>query len=146
MREHDFISHSRTQQAFFWLAALCLIAAGIFLSATGFLGKEWLSRSGCLVVALGIYSGLGGIIQERVVLGRLKLQQRLAISRATRKLRAQKADQAVIDQEVADIGSRFKEQIAALREDLRLSVGVLEVSLLVTGTLLWGFGDLFWIA
>jgi hypothetical protein len=28
-------------------------------------------------------------------------------------------------------------------QSLRLSFGVLEVSLLMTGTFLWGFGDLF---
>jgi hypothetical protein len=27
-------------------------------------------------------------------------------------------------------------------QDLRLSVGVLEMSLLISGTLVWGFGDL----
>lgn len=106
------------------------------------MNEEWLSRAGCLVVVLGIWSGLGGIIQERVVAGRLRIRRRLALARARQRLRRQRADSERIGLELDSINKAFQEQATAASTSLRLSVGIIEVSLLITGTLLWGFGDL----
>jgi hypothetical protein len=43
-----------------------------------------------------------------------------------------------IDQVNADHDQRLN----LAMQDLRMSVGVLEISLLISGTLVWGFGDL----
>lgn len=142
MEQQTMAIHSRKQQAILWLLSATVIATGAYLSSLNFLGEEWLSRAGCLVVVLGIWSGIGGILQERVLSGRHQLRHRLAVSRAKRNLRKQKADSERISAELETINKSFEEQLQAISAELRLSVGILEVSLLITGTLLWGFGDL----
>lgn len=136
------IAHSRKGQAISWVVAIALIAFGAYLSRIEFMGEEWLSRSGCLVVILGIWSGLGGIIQERVLVSRLRLRRRMAVLRTKRRMRGRQVSQERIDEELEDIAKRFEENTRALSDRLRLSLGLLEVSLLMTGTFLWGFGDL----
>lgn len=136
-------THSRLYQTLLWLIALSLIALGVYLSRTGFMGHEWLSRSGCAIVILGIWSGLGGIIQERVLLGRLRWRRRNAITEARARLESLSPDSAEIEREMNGINEAFAQETAKLTQSLRLSLGILEVSLLVTGTFLWGFGDLF---
>lgn len=134
--------HGRLQHALLWLLATLLLAGGYGLNMIAFMGEEWLSRAGCLVVVLGIWSGLGGIVQERMLLSRLQLQRRLAVARARRRLRRHRVDAEQAEAEIADINGEYERRAAELSEALRLSLGILEVSLLITGTLLWGFGDL----
>jgi hypothetical protein len=50
------------------------------------------------------------------------------------------ADQT--EKELSEINEAFDNQMEEATQNLRLSIGVLEVSLLLTGTFLWGFGDL----
>ncbi|MDH4048708.1 MAG: hypothetical protein OEW68_00560 [Gammaproteobacteria bacterium] len=59
-----------------------------------------------------------------------------------RNLRARKAEPEDVAAEIEKIDKRFEEQADALSDELRLPLGILEVSLLIAGTLLWGFGDL----
>jgi len=92
---------------------------------------------------LGIWSGLGGIIQERVLLGRLRWRRRNAITEARARLESQSLEATEIEKELDAIDEAFAQQAAILKQNLRLSLGILEVSLLITGTFLWGFGDLF---
>ena len=139
------VVHDFKQQAILWILAGIVIATGAYLSSLSFLGVEWLSRAGCVVVVLGIWSGIGGIIQERVVAGRHQLRRRLAIARTKRNFRIQKADSERVTTELEAINNAFDEQLQAIGAELRLSVGILEVSLLITGTLLWGFGDLVYL-
>lgn len=134
--------HTRTQQAIVWLIALLLIGIGVYLTQIRFLATEWLWRSGCLVVVLGIWSGLGGIIQERLLISQLEFRRRLATARTLRYLRAQRADKDQREEKLAEVAKEYDEQADKISDHLRLSIGILEVSLLVTGTLLWGFGDL----
>ena len=133
-KEITFV-HTRTQQALMWLGAVVLIAAGVYLTHIRYLGTEWMSRSGCLVVVLGIWSGLGGIIQERVLLGQMELRRRMATVRLRQHMRRRGVEQERMDK-------RYDAKAEKISNHLRLSIGLLEVSLLVTGTLLWGFGDL----
>jgi uncharacterized membrane protein YcjF (UPF0283 family) len=136
------MSHTHKQQTILWLAALSMIMLGLYLSYIQFMMSEWLSRAGCLVVILGIWSSLGSIIQERVLMSRLHMRRRAALVRARRRQRANKMDQEAIDKELADIENTFLAQATKLEQELKFSMGVLEVSLLITGTFLWGFGDL----
>ncbi len=136
------MSHTGKHQTILWLAALLVIMLGLYLSHIQFMMNEWLSRAGCLVVILGIWSSLGSIIQERVLMSRLQLRRRSALARAKRRHRANKMEQEAIDKELVDIESTFQEQMVKLEQELKFSMGVLEVSLLITGTFLWGFGDL----
>lgn len=128
-----------------WLMALLLIVIGVYLTKVGFLGIEWLSRSGCLIVLLGVWSGLGGIIQERLILGKLNVRHKISLAHLKRRLRKSKASAEHIEKEVQTIEDEFEDKIAVLMQTVRLQLGILEVSLLMTGTLLWGFGDLFFL-
>jgi len=136
------MSHTRKHQTILWLVALLVIILGLYLSHIQFMMNEWLSRAGCLVVILGIWSSLGSIIQERVLMSRLHIRRRAALVRARRRQRENKMDQEAIDKELADIENTFQAQATMLEQELKFSMGVLEVSLLITGTFLWGFGDL----
>ena len=135
-KRHPFIS---------WLLAILTAMLGVYLSIIQFAGLEWLSRSGCLIVVLGVWSGLGGIIQERLLLGRLNFHHRIALARAKRKLRKLKVSSENIASEIQSIEVDFEQKTEKILQAVRLQLGILEVSLLITGTLLWGFGDLFFI-
>ncbi len=126
-----------------WLLAILLMVSGIYLSIIEFAGLEWLSRSGCLIVVLGVWSGLGGIIQERLLIGRLNIQHRINLARAKKKLRLLNATDEYKASEIEAIEDEFKAKTETILQAVRLQLGILEVSLLITGTLLWGFGDLF---
>lgn len=126
-----------------WLLAILLMVSGIYLSIIEFAGLEWLSRSGCLIVVLGVWSGLGGIIQERLLIGRLNIQHRINLARVKKKLRLLNAADEYKAKEIESIEDEFKAQTETILQAVRLQLGILEVSLLITGTLLWGFGDLF---
>tara|TARA_R110000744_G_scaffold304543_3_gene413045 strand:+ start:279 stop:755 length:477 start_codon:yes stop_codon:yes gene_type:complete len=128
-----------------WLLAILIAALGIYLSIIQFAGLEWLSRSGCLIAVLGVWSGLGGIIQERLLIGRLNFHHRITLARAKRKLRKLKVSTENIENEIQIIEDDFEEKAEKILQAVRLQLGILEVSLLITGTLLWGFGDLFFI-
>lgn len=142
MQQEEIKQTSRHYRFLFGLLSLLLIGAGAYLSRIRYLDTEWLSRAGCLVVVLGIWSGLGGIIQEKIITSRLRVRHRMAELRLRRTLRRGGADAERIAQELEALDADSQAQIAALSEHLRLSVGIQEVTLLVIGTLLWGFGDL----
>ncbi len=126
-----------------WLLAILVATLGIYLSIIEYAGLEWLSRSGCLIVVLGIWSSLGGIIQERLLIGRLNFHHRITLARAKRKLRKLKVSSDELDSEIKTIEDDFANKTDKILHEIRLQLGILEVSLLITGTLLWGFGDLF---
>lgn len=126
-----------------WLLSLTLLLIGYYLSETRFLGGEWLTRSGCLIVLLGVWSSIGAIISERVLIKKLNIQHRIVLSRAKIKLRKINAPKEYIDKEVGTIEDAFDDKIEVIKDNVRYQLGVLEVSLLMTGTFIWGFGDLF---
>jgi len=135
--------HSHRYQLILWFAALALVALGIYLTKIRFMDAEWLSRSGCAVVMLGIWSGLGVIIQERLLLGQLRWRRRNALIKARADLEEKETEPSELEGKIEEIHQAFEKQSANLVERLKMSLGVLEVSLLLTGTFLWGFGDLF---
>jgi len=103
---------------------------------------EWFSRAGCLVVMLGIWSGIGGVLQERLFFVRSKRLRRNALTVAKARLAEETSDADQIEKELAEINASFDNQMADATQNIRLSIGILELSLLLTGTFLWGFGDL----
>ncbi len=133
---------SKLQHILLWLAATIVIVAGVYLSHLEFMQTEWLSRAGCVVVMLGIWSGLGVVLQEKVINARLKWQRRNAITEARARLAEQEPDAEKIKLRIEEINASFDTRAELLRQEMQLSFGVLEVSLLITGTFLWGFGDL----
>ena len=124
------------------MGAVLIIVLGIYLSLIEYMNSEWLTRAGCVVVMLGIWSGVGGILQERLLVSRTKWRRRNAITAARARLSEERKDVDQTDKEVTEINEAFDNQMEKATQNLRLSVGVLEVSLLLTGTFLWGFGDL----
>ncbi len=133
---------SKLQHILLWLAATIVIVAGVYLSHLEFMQTEWLSRAGCVVVMLGIWSGLGVVLQEKVINARLKWQRRNAITEARARLAEQEPDAEKIKLRIEEINASYDTRAELLRQEMQLSFGVLEVSLLITGTFLWGFGDL----
>ena len=138
----DTAYHSKLHQALYAISAMTVIVLGVYFSHIGFMNIEWLSRAGCLVVMIGVWSGIGGIFQERLLIGRMNWRLGHALKRA--KTRHVKEHVAAEDceKELALIATNFETKLSAATQRLKLSVGVLEVSLLMTGTFLWGFGDL----
>jgi cell division protein FtsB len=126
-----------------WLLSLTFLSMGYYLSKVHFLNGEWLTRSGCLIVLLGVWSSIGAIIAERVLIKKVKIQHRIVISRAKAKLRKIKATDEYINKEMDTIKDDFDDKIEVIKDNVRYQLGILEVSLLMTGTFIWGFGDLF---
>ena len=133
----------KLQSLLIWLASLIVIGLGVYLTLINFYNIEWLTRSGCIVVLLGIWSGMSGIIEERVLTSRFDVQRRIALSRAKLKLRKINAPEEYIEKEIESIELEYEQKMEKLRDNVRLQLGMVEVSLLMTGTFLWGFGDLF---
>lgn len=106
------------------------------------MNNEWLSRAGCVVVMLGIWSGVGGILQERLLISSTKWRRRNALTEAKARLDAEVDDPDQKEKELAKINEAFDNRIEEATQNLRMSIGALEVSLLLTGTFFWGFGDL----
>jgi hypothetical protein len=125
-----------------WLLSLTFLFIGYYLSNIHYLGGEWLTRSGCLIVLLGVWSSIGAIITERVLIKKLKIQHRILLSRTKIKLRKIKAPDEYITKEMDAIQDAFDDKIDVIKDNFRYQLGVLEVSLLMTGTFIWGFGDL----
>lgn len=140
--EAQVINIKKRQPIMAWLLSLTLITMGYYLSKTQFLGLEWLSRSGCLIVIIGVWSSIGAIIAERVLISKLNIQHRLVLSRAKMKLRKINVPAEFIDKEIATIEDDFDDKIDVVKDNVRYQLGILEVSLLITGTFIWGFGDL----
>jgi hypothetical protein len=125
-----------------WLLSVTLIITGYYLSEIRFLQLEWLTRSGCLIVLLGVWSSIGAIIAERVLISKLNIQHRIVLSRVKIKLRKVNAPKEYIEKEIDTIEDAFDDRVDVIKDNVRYQLGVLEVSLLMTGTFIWGFGDL----
>ncbi|MDH3387955.1 MAG: hypothetical protein OEN02_08615 [Gammaproteobacteria bacterium] len=142
MAENKPGTHSPIIQILLWSIAVILIAFGVYLSHIRFMDSEWLSRAGCLIVMLGIWSSLGSIMQERLLSSRMRWRRRNALTAARARLQQQEAGEDVIEKELAEIDDNFDNHLSDQSLHMKLSLGFVEVSLLLTGTFLWGFGDL----
>ncbi len=126
----------------YWTIAIALIVLGAYLSMIRFMDGEWLTRAGCLVVMLGIWCSVGGIFQERLMINRIEWRRRYAMVRTRARLAEQQVEGEQAEQALEETDEIFDKLLAETKQKLRLTVGILEVSLLLTGTFLWGFGDL----
>ncbi|MBU2883590.1 hypothetical protein KO525_10300 [Psychrosphaera sp. B3R10] len=138
----DIANIKNRQPIMTWALAVILVGIGIYLTKINFVDIEWVTRSGCLVTLLGVWSSIGGVIQERLLVSRLNIQHRLALSKAKLKLRKYNAPKEYIDKEILSIEDEFEDKLDYLKDHVRFQLGILEVSLLMAGTFIWGFGDL----
>jgi len=122
-----------------WLLAITVLAAGGVMSYMQIGDTYWLARSGCLVVMLGIWSGLGGLVWLTILNKRLAMRYRRSKRRLQFKFRD---DPDELDAELLRLDKRFTELTDKHHSRLHLSVGVQEAVLLLAGTFFWGFGDL----
>jgi len=124
---------------------LVLLGLGYYLSMTHFLDKEWLSRSGSLIVVLGIISGFSGIIEERLFLSRLEIRKRIELLQKKRKLRLLKVALKFVDEELEYIEEKYEKLANESMSSIKFNAGLIEGALLIFGTVVWGFGDIFLI-
>ena len=101
-----------------WLLSLTLIFIGYYLSEIRFLQLEWLTRSGCLIVLIGVWSSIGAIIAERVLISKLNIQHRIVLSRTKIKLRKMNAPKDYIDKEIETIEDDFDDRIDVIKSCL----------------------------
>ncbi|MEJ6120432.1 hypothetical protein MT390_00830 [Vibrio sp. 2-Bac 85] len=125
----------------FVLTAL-ILGLGYYFSLIQLLDTEWFSRSGSVVVVLGIISGFSGIIEERVLMSRLSIRKRLEILQKKRKLRLLKATPDYVQEELDDIEEKYLILIKESMHSIKFNAGISEGILLILGTLTWGFGDI----
>lgn len=136
------IRMSTRSQVIIVLLSFIILGLGYYFSSINLLDKEWLSRSGSLVVVLGIMSGFSGIIQERILISRLEIRKRIELLQKKRKLRLIKAEKEFIEKELDDIEGDFTDQANNLMNSIKFNVGIIEGVLLIFGTIIWGFGDI----
>ncbi|TWX72480.1 hypothetical protein [Colwellia sp. C1TZA3] len=110
-KRHQFIN---------WSLAILIAVLGVYLSIIQFAGLEWLSRSGCLIAVLGVWSGLGGIIQERLLIGRLNFHHRITLARSKRKLHKLKVSSENIASEIQAIEHNFEDKTDQILQAVRL--------------------------
>lgn len=125
----------------FVLTAL-ILGLGYYFSLIQLLDTEWFSRSGSVVVVLGIISGFSGIIEERVLMSRLSIRKRVEILQKKRKLRLLKATPDYVQEELDDIEEKYLILIKESMHSIKFNAGISEGILLILGTLTWGFGDI----
>lgn len=122
-----------------WIIAIAAIITGYYLFIERFLDQDWLSRAGCLIVVLGIWSGLGGVIEAKIPHRGIRIRKFMAMRHAHRVFSADKEE---MEKQLQQIQDKYNERLEESKHALGISVGLIEASLLITGALLWGFGDL----
>lgn len=127
----------------YWLIALLFLYTGYTLSQINYMNIEWFSRSGCLIVILGGWASFGVVFKEKLLIQRMNWKRNQALNKSKYKFLKAKHHEALSHDEAAEINELHDKELAAQLEHLRLSVGALEASLLIGGTLVWGFGDIF---
>jgi len=125
-----------------WLLTIIIIGAGYYFSLIQLLDKEWFSRSGSLVVVLGIISGFSGIIEERIAISRINIEKRLAVIQKKRRLRQLKVQSDFIKEQLEDVEDQFSTMQNESSNAIKFKAGMIEGALLTLGTILWGFGDI----
>ena len=125
-----------------FVLTLLILGLGYYFSLIQLLDTEWFSRSGSVVVVLGIISGFSGIIEERVLMSRLSIRKRVEILQKKRKLRLLKATPDYVQEELDDIEEKYLILIKESMHSIKFNAGISEGILLILGTLTWGFGDI----
>ena len=133
------IGHIFRRQWLVWLIAVLVVIAGIVLSWIPVIDRNWLARSGSVVVVLGISSSVGQMLHFRMLSNTVAIRKRYRAARIRRKYRGDAESVARLIQEMEE---RINEELAREQELVAFNVGILEASLVSIGTLIWGFGDL----
>ncbi len=126
----------------YWFLALSTFYLGIHLTRTNFMEIEWFSRSGCLVVILGVWSSMGVIFKEKLIVQKVSWKRNQAFAKSKFKLLKSKHRPAINESEIDEINDEHDKELTEQLQHLKMSIGALEVSLLISGTFVWGFGDL----
>lgn len=132
-------TNTRLNAGILWGFALLFLIIGLLLSKQDVLDNLWLSRAGCLIAMLGIWSSIGGLIQQKILLESISFRRQLLIAAAWRR---HWADDQAREEKIATINKLLDERKEKVEHRTEMSVGILEASLLLTGTFFWGFGDL----
>jgi hypothetical protein len=122
----------------YWFLAIVCFALGLYLSKIDWLLTEWFSRSGCLVVVLGVWSSIGVVFHEKLISRRANWIR----NKELRQLKAKALEDSEIALGIDQVNADHDQRLSLAIQNLRMSIGVLEMSLLISGTLVWGFGDL----
>ena len=122
----------------YWFLASICFALGLYLTNLAWLQAEWFSRSGCIVVVLGVWSSIGVVLHEKLISRRASWIR----NKELRQLKAKHLGDSEIALGIDQVNADHDQRLNLAMQDLRMSVGVLEISLLISGTLVWGFGDL----
>lgn len=134
--------NTRFSNTFYWLVALFFFYIGFHLTEINYMAVEWFTRSGCMVVVLGVWASLGVVLKEKVLIQKITWKRNQAFAKSKFKILKGKKHPTLDDTEIAQINSIHDKELAEQLQYLRMSIGVLEVSLLISGTLVWGFGDI----
>lgn len=137
--EADPLPRPRSTMLRMWFIALLVIVVGFSLSWWNVWDWLWLARAGSLVVALGIWSGLSILLGEQVFERTYELRRRLLVARARIRYRNDAVKRA---EEIGALETWLDERLERHRGEHRISIGILEATLLIVGTLLWGFGNI----
>lgn len=130
----------KTENYILWVVAITVVILGVVLSTIPVLDRNWLARSGALVVMLGIWSGVGGIIRYSI------LREKLTIAKTNGETRARSKylkEPEEMEQILSELNQQYINDVENLRTKLSITIGIQEAILLLSGTILWGFGDLF---
>lgn len=134
-------SHSlKTENYIIWIVSITVVVLGIVMSTIPILDRDWLARAGAVVVMMGIWSGIGGIIRYSI------LREKLATAKRRGEMRAQthyQKDPEELEKILSDLNQQYINDAESLRSELSITIGMQEAVLLLSGTILWGFGDLY---
>lgn len=137
---HESTRKVKFEAIVLWAIAIIAVLLGIILSTIPIMDRYWLARAGAVVVMIGIWSGIGGIFRYAVIHERLNIKKRRAEMQAQSKYQN---DPEELKQLLSDIYQQYNNDVDGYRSKLSISVGIQEATLLLIGTFLWGFGDLF---
>jgi hypothetical protein len=87
---------------------------------------------------LGVWSSIGVVLHEKLISRRASWIR----NKELRQLKAKHLGDSEIALGIDQVNADHDQRLNLAMQDLRMSVGVLEISLLISGTLVWGFGDL----
>jgi NADH:ubiquinone oxidoreductase subunit K len=113
------------------IVSVIVIVLGVILS---FISKDWtwFSRSGSLLVVIGIIVAANDINKSLAVLEDSKFSEQ--ILERIKEIRP--------DVEENEINNRKEEILGLLKELMTQFYRRIELAILITGTIVWGFGDL----
>ena len=142
MSEINISKKNNFSRFVYWILAIVCFALGLYLSKIAWLQAEWFSRSGCLVVVLGVWSSIGVVFHEKLISRRANWIR----NKELRQLKAKQLEDSEMALGIDQVNANHDQRLNLAIQNLRMSVGVLEMSLLITGTIVWGFGDLMVLA